>query len=96
VEDSWETVLADHFTRMEDESAKKGDKGVIKITSQEVYQILGIPLISQDERISERLSAIMQSLGFKYLAVRIAKYAKPVKGWKRLPYNPYLPDDHEA
>jgi predicted P-loop ATPase len=90
IEDSWEAVLTEHFTKMEDECFKKGKPPVVRITSQQAYQVLGIPVAQQDERVSERLSRVLQTLGFKYTTIRLKGITDPLRGWQRYGHNPAL------
>lgn len=74
IEDSWEAVLSSVFDP---------DKE-LRLTTPEVFERLGIPPSQQDPKQMERLSAVMQSLGFRRVSVR-DRFKVVRKGWGRDP-----------
>ena len=81
VEDSWESILQEHFGRMEQDLWNQGKFLKLRVTTPEVFQALGVPIVQQDERSSERLSGVMQSLGFRRITV--VRQNERMKGWGR-------------
>src|SRR5204862_7527982 len=81
VEDSWESILQQHFGKMEEEMWNAGKFIRLRLTTPEIFQVLGVPTPSQDERNSERLSAVLQGLGFRRITVRRGN--EGIKGWGR-------------
>lgn len=69
--DSWEAILEEKLPR---------DR-VQRHMPHELFAMLGIPVVSQDERHTERLEAMMQRMGFKKLPMRRGKVV--ARGWVR-------------
>jgi predicted P-loop ATPase len=73
-EDPWEPVLTQAIEDNHD--AKQ------RFTSEELWQLLNIPLERRDERGADRISAVMQSHGFRR-NVPVRRGDKIIKGWGR-------------
>lgn len=78
-EDPWEMVLEEHF----------GSEGKSRVTPNEVWTVLGIPIEKRDSKSFSRVLAIMQQLNFRRMTV-VEKddeggvtAGKRVKGWGR-------------
>jgi hypothetical protein len=73
--DAWEETLGLKF---------EGDKEH-RVTSSELWDILGVSVAQRDERGTERISNVMQRLGFRRMTMRrkIGTLDKVVKGWGR-------------
>lgn len=70
LDDSWETVLASRF-----------DQTPSRVTNDEIWEALGIPIIHQNPTAQLRIYQIMQKLGFKKMSVIDRKTKKVTKGW---------------
>jgi len=81
IEDSWEEPLRERFPTTERH----------RVTREDIFTTLQIPLERRDHRVNERIIAIMQRLGFRRLTIR--EHNRPVKGWGRDPDQGSL-DDH--
>jgi predicted P-loop ATPase len=71
-EDPWENALSLAFPRDEKQ----------RVTSDEVWDKLGIPIALRGERENERVVAVMQRLGYRKMSVR-NRAGKVEKGWGR-------------
>jgi predicted P-loop ATPase len=100
VEDSWESLLQEHFDKMRAVLDREGRIMTLRLTTAEIFQILGIPVAGQDERSSERLAGVMQSLDFRRITVR--RSGSVLKGWgwdgaqQQLPGGPQDPTGGES
>lgn len=74
IEDSWENILGAIFDPDKEH----------RLTTPEVFERLGIPPANQDPNSIERLNSVMQSLGFRRIAVR-DRFKVVRKGWGRDP-----------
>ena len=79
IDDSWEDPLRERFP--EDETHR--------VTRDEIFDILNIPLERRDVRVNERVILLMQRLGFRRLTVR--KGGKTTKGWGREAKDEHIP-----
>lgn len=69
--DPWEQHLAEHFSI---------DKK-LRLTQNEIWESLGIPIAQRDERGNDRLYSILQRLGFKRHSIR--RGTSVSTGWAR-------------
>jgi predicted P-loop ATPase len=78
VHDAWEETLAKHFTG-----------NYYRLTTDEVWEYLCIPIERRDARAQHRVARVMQNLGFRRASVRHREMKGPdgrglvVKGWAR-------------
>jgi hypothetical protein len=72
VEDPWEEPLTKLF----------GDREVIRIAPDEIWEALGKPIAHRDERDQARLIKIMQRFGFRSMIVADRKKVR-VRGWAK-------------
>jgi predicted P-loop ATPase len=70
-EDPWEPILRAAFPTDE----------ALRVTPDKVWEVLGIPVATRDDRLNRRVIAIMQQLGFRRLAIK--QHGVTVKGWAR-------------
>jgi predicted P-loop ATPase len=70
-EDPWEQLLDETFNPKEKQ----------RLSPEDVWQALGMQVERRDERAQHRVTAIMQKLGFKRMALRIE--GRVIKGWAR-------------
>lgn len=73
VEHPWEDTL----------SAKFPPDVKHRVTREELWDVIGIPVAQRDERQAEQLAVVMQQLGFRRISVK--KDGKISKGWGRDP-----------
>lgn len=71
IDDSWEDPLRKQYPEDED----------IRVTRDDVFNLLNIPIERRDARVNERVIALMQRLGFRRMTVR--RDGMPTKGWGR-------------
>lgn len=72
-EDPWETKLDESFSREEKQ----------RLTPDEVWGVLCIPIERRDERSNERVLRAMERLGFRRMTVKKSKEDKRIKGFAR-------------
>lgn len=72
--DTWVDILSNTF----------GPDQVHRVLTHEVFELLHIPPSNQDPAAIERLSTVMQTLGFRRMSLR-DKYRTVRKGWGRDP-----------
>lgn len=80
VPDAWEPIFEAKFHDPEE---------TYRVSPDELWDALGIPMGSRDEKGAKRIHKIMQLLGFRSTTVRRGKAI--VRGWIREPRTPGLP-----
>ena len=70
--DPWENIITEHFGDSND---------TYRLTYDEIWDKLGIPIGQRDERGQRRILSIMQAQGFRRITV--SKGGKKIKGWGR-------------
>jgi hypothetical protein len=71
IDDSWEDPLRKQYAEDED----------IRVTRDDVFNVLNIPIERRDVRVNERVISLMQRLGFRRMTIR--QHGVPTKGWGR-------------